>query len=180
MAKTFATAAKATIGSLLAGSMLLSAVPANAQRHNRHDDRIDAGDVIAGAVIVGGLAAILSAGNRDRYDDRYDDRYGGRYDGRYDRNGYGGDWRRYGSRQAVEQCVYAAEQRASRFGDADVRRVTQVDRIRGGYEVRGTIAVDERYGRYGRYDRRGYDDRGRFRCTVRYGQVQNLRLAGLG
>jgi hypothetical protein len=215
MARKFATSAKAAMGALLAGSMLMTAMPASAQyrgdrRH--HDDRIDAGDVIAGAIVIGGLAAILSSGNnRDRrYDDRgYDPRYdrdyrGGGYQGGYDpradrdyggydRNGYGGEWRRTGSRQAVEQCVYAAEQRAGYYGGrADVRQITDVQRVRGGYQVTGTLAVDDRYGRYDRYDRRGgydrgdrydrigYDDRGRFSCTVRYGQVQDVRVRGLG
>lgn len=212
MARAIATTAKAAVGSLLAGSMLMTAMPAAAQyRGYRDNDRIDAGDVIAGAVVIGGLAAILSAaGNRDRryhdrgYDPRYDrgyDRdYRGGYDPHYDRDyggyyrdGYGGQWRQFGSRQAVQQCVFAAEQRASYYGArADVRQITDIERVRGGYQVRGTIAVDDRYGRYDRYDRRagydrydhydrpGYDDRGRFSCTVRYGQIQNIRVNGLG
>lgn len=195
MAKMFATTAKAALGALLASSMLVTSAPAAAQRH-RGDDGISAGEVIAGAVVLGGLAAILSSGgNRDRYgtygrpyDPRYDRDYGG-----YDRDGYGGQWRQMGSREAVQQCVYAAEQRAGYYGGrADVTRITEVDRIRGGYEVRGQIAVDDRYGRYDRYDRRGgydrydrydrrgYDDRGSFRCTVRYGRVDNVRVSGLG
>lgn len=216
MASKFATTAKAAIGALLAGSMLMTAMPASAQsRHHRGHDRIDAGDVIAGAVVIGGLAAILSAsGNRDRrYDDRgydprydrgYDREYRGGYQGGYDprndrdyggyhRDGYGGQWRQYGARQAVQQCVAAAEQRANYYGGrADVRQITEVERVRGGYQIRGTIAVDDRYGRYDRYDRRagydrddrydrrGFDDQGRFNCTVRYGQIQNIRVNGLG
>lgn len=215
MASRFAGPAKVAFGTLLAATMLVTAVPASAQwRGHRDNDRIDAGDVIAGAVVIGGLAAILSAANnRDRrYDDRgYDPRYDRGYDPRHDRDyrgydpradrdyggyhrdGYGGEWRRYGARQAIQQCVFAAEQRASQFGDrADVRRITEVERIRGGYQVRGTVAVDDRYGRYDRYDRRqgygwddrydrrGWDDRGRFNCTVRYGQIQNIRVSGLG
>ncbi len=220
MARKFATTAKAAVGTLLASSMLMTAMPAAAQsRHRGGNDRIDAGDVIAGAVVIGGLAAILSASsNRDRrygdqnYDPRYDrgddrgyerdyrggyqDRYDPRTDrdyGGYNRDGYGGQWRQYGSRQAVQQCVAAAEQRASYNGArADVRQITEVERVRGGYQVRGTVAVDDRYGRYDRYDRRagydrgdrydrqGYDDQGRFSCTVRYGQIQNIRVNGLG
>lgn len=196
MATSFATSAKAAIGSLLAGSMLLTAVPAAAQQRHQRDHRggdgISAGEVIAGAVIIGGLAAILSGGSRggdyDRDGRGYDRDYGG-----YDRDGYGGDWRRNGSRVAVDRCVRAAEQRANTYGSrADVTRITQVERIRGGYQVRGQIAVDDARGRYDRYDRRagydrndrydraGYDDRGQFNCTVRYGEVQNVRIRGLG
>jgi hypothetical protein len=224
MARTFATTAKAAVGSLLAGSILMTAVPASAQhRGHRGNDRIDAGDVIAGAVVIGGLAAILSASNnRDRrygdrgYDPRYDRGYDPRHErgyerdyrggnqggydprtdrdyGGYDRDGYGRQWRQYGARQAVQQCVVAAEQRASYNGSrADVRQVTEVERVRGGYQVRGTVAVDDSYGRYDRYDqrggydrgdrydRRGYDDQGRFTCTVRYGQIRDIRVNGLG
>ena len=46
-------------------------------RRHRHRDRgIDAGDVIAGVAIIGGIAAIASAvGNRDRDRARYEPRY---------------------------------------------------------------------------------------------------------
>lgn len=198
MASRFAASAKAAIGTLLASTMLVTAVPASAQwRGHRDNDRIDAGDVIAGAVVIGGLAAILSAAsNRDRrygdYDRGYDPRYDRDYGG-YHRDGYGGEWRRHGARQAVQQCVLAAEQRAGYYGNrADVRQITDVERVRGGYQVRGIITVDDRYGRYDRYDRRqgygwddrydrrGYDDQGRFACTVRYGRIQNIRVNGIG
>jgi hypothetical protein len=205
MANILASKAKAAVGSLVAASILVGAVPANAQYRGHHRDRdgISAGEVIAGAVVIGGLVAILSAGSRDRgydrdrtdgrsYDPQYDSEYDRNYGG-YDRGGYGGQWRRTGSREAVERCINAAEQRASYYGNrADVTRITEVDRVRGGYEVRGRIAVDDQRGRYDRYDRRGgydrgdrydragYDDRGHFRCTVRYGQVQNVRVGGLG
>jgi hypothetical protein len=48
-----------------------SAVPAEARRWHRHHDDVDAGDVVAGAVIVGGIAAIanaISQGNREKQD----------------------------------------------------------------------------------------------------------------
>jgi len=73
---------KAAIGAATAGAMLMSAAPA-AARDRDDRDGISAGEVIAGAVVLGGLAAILSSGNNDRYG-RYDDRYRGRYnDARY-------------------------------------------------------------------------------------------------
>ena len=128
---------------------------------------VDAGDIIAGAIVIGGLAAILSSNARD----------GDERDGRGDDDA----WRRYGgSRRAIEQCVVAAEQRASRDGDrADVTRITDVNRTRGGYEVRGEIRTDDRYDRDGRYDRQGYTDYGQFRCSVRYGEVRRIRITGL-
>jgi hypothetical protein len=199
MANRLAKTAKAAIGSLLATSMLATAVPASAQYRDRHRDHdgISAGEIIAGAVIVGGLAAILSGGGRDRH---------GRYDGDYYRGGdWDYDWRRYGgSRRAIEQCVSAVERRG-RGDDIDVRRITDVQRIRDGYRVQGRVTVDYRDGRYDRwghdgrwdrddrwnrggrwdrddrygYGRQRYDDRGRFNCIVRYGRVRDVDFRGI-
>ncbi|WP_283418550.1 hypothetical protein [Sphingopyxis sp. Geo48] len=180
---------KAAIGAATAGAMLVSAAPAAAR--DRHDrDGISAGEVIAGAVVLGGLAAILSSSNndRDRYDryDRYDDRYG-RYDGRYDRGrydndpryGYGYDYNRYGnSRGAVSQCVNAVERGTSRYGRTDVTQVTSIDRKRDGYRVKGRVVVRDGYG--GRWGRGGSYDKGKFSCDVRYGRVVDVDYSGLG
>lgn len=208
MATMFAQSARAAMGSLLATSMLATAVPANAQyyggrHHGRHHDGIDAGDVIAGAIIIGGLAAILSGGGRSGRD-RADRGYDRRNDGYYDNY----DWDRYGgSREAIERCVHAVERRGGQRDDVDVRRITDIERIRGGYRVRGQVAVDYRGGyrgdwrdrdgygdRYGDRDgyardgynrgwdrdrRQSYDDRGRFSCTVRYGRVEDVNFRGI-
>ena len=88
-------------------SLLLTALPAEARGYygdyGRHRDRIDAGDVIAGALIIGGIAAIASAasGNRGW---RSNDRGYGYNDG-------------YASRDAVEQCVRAAKFRPIAMAD---------------------------------------------------------------
>lgn len=170
--------------------LVSAAVPAQA-----HDDRyrgrdgIDAGDVIAGALVIGGIAAIASAGSRqgwnhDHYDGRdHDNR-------RYDDGDYGYFQNGYGSRPAVDQCVRAAEREASRYGRARITDVTSIYRIRGGYEVRGRLVVEDRYyqgGDYDRWDRYGYRndryrndyDKGRFSCVTRFGSVENVRVAGL-
>jgi len=61
------TVSKALVGTVAAGAMAMtSATPALARDH---DDGIDAGDVIAGAVIIGGIAALAGAFDRD--DRRY-------------------------------------------------------------------------------------------------------------
>jgi hypothetical protein len=174
-------------------SMAIAASPANARYgHHRGHDGIDAGDVIAGALIIGGIAAIASAASNNRsygYNGSYRDR--GYYRDRYN-DGYDNGWYRngYGSRTAVDQCVRAAQREASRYGWARITDVTRIDRIRGGYEVRGRLVVEDRgYGRgWGRggYDRGYYYDRysdgydkGRFSCTTRYGGVEDVRLGGL-
>lgn len=192
MARKTLTLTKAAVGAATIGAMAL-ATPAVARDRGYDRDGISAGEVIAGAVILGGLAAILSDNDRDdrygRYDDRYgryDDRYG-RYDdrrgGRYDdpRYGYGYDYGRYGNaRQAVNQCVAAVEQRSGRWGRTDVTEIRNIDRTRTGYKVTGQVVVRDGYqGRWGR-GRGGYYDNGKFSCSVRYGRVDDIRFSGLG
>lgn len=186
-----------------AAATALASVPAEA-RHDRWrgHDGIDAGDVIAGALIIGGIAAIASAASNDRYDSGYGYRdrrygYGDRRYGYGDRgygyggyDGYGYYNNGYGSRVAVDQCVRAARAEAGRYGRARVTDVTGIDRIRGGYEVTGRLVVADRGYWRDRYDGwdRGYHydrygdgyDKGRFRCVARYGRVEWVRLGGLG
>lgn len=194
---------KTTLIAATAATIVAATAPAMARdRHNgRGNDGIDAGDVIAGALIIGGIAAVASAAsNNDRYDDRrYNDRRydNGRYDnGRYDDRGYNSDYgyyqNGYGSRTAVEQCVQAAQRDAGRYGRARITDVTSINRIRGGYEIKGRLVVaGNRWDRSGRgyngwdrygnnYDRYGNDyDKGKFSCVTRYGSVQDLRFSGL-
>jgi hypothetical protein len=172
---------KAAVGAATAGALMLGSAPAMAR--DRDGDGISAGEVIAGAVVLGGLAAILSSGDNDRYDrgGRYDDRYRDDYRGRYDndaRYGYGYDYGRYGnSRSAVNQCVNAVERGSRRYGNTDVTQVTSIDRKRDGYKVKGRVVVRDGYG--GRWGRGGYYDQGKFSCDVRYGRVQDIKFSGL-
>ncbi|KTE16003.1 hypothetical protein [Sphingopyxis sp. H115] len=162
---------KAAIGAATTAAMLMSAAPAAAR--DRYDrDGISAGEIIAGAVVIGGLAAILSSGDNDRYDDRYRGRYN---DARY---GYGYNYNRYGnSRSAVSQCVNAVERGSRRYGRTDVTEVTGIDRKRDGYRVKGRVVVRDGYG--GRWGRGGYYDNGKFNCEIRYGRVQRVKFSGL-
>jgi hypothetical protein len=185
MAKTLSTLTKAAVAAATTGAMLSAAPAATARDRDR--DGISAGEVIAGAVILGGLAAILSDNDRhdDRrygYDGRYDDRYGydrGYYDRGYDRRYHGYDYRRHGNaRQAVNQCVRDVEYRSGRWGRTDVTQIREIDRRRDGYVVKGNVVVRDGY--RGRYGRDGYYDRGRFSCFVRYGRVEDVRFSGLG
>lgn len=137
-----------------------AAAPAQAQYHDRYrnyDRGIDAGDVITGVAIIGGIAAIASALGRDgsRYGYGYRDRYRGGY------------------RDAVNSCGYEAE----RAGRGRVS-ITDVDRRGNGYRVRGVIDGSNQYDRYGRYDRYNrYDARVAFTCrTDGYGRIRDFDL----
>lgn len=181
---------KTGVATAVAGAMAVSSASPAAAR-DRHHDGIDAGDVIAGALIIGGIAAVAAAvdGKRDRH------YRGGRY---YDdRRGY----RRGGPRRAVKRCVRAAERDARRYGYnyADVTQIRDVERTRYGWRVKGRIEVngsrgyrsgrgygyrnDRRYrdgyhnAGYGRYNR-GYD-RGRFTCRIEDGRVNYVNFKNI-
>lgn len=172
---------KALLGTGAAAAALVStASPALA----RDRGGIDIGDIIAGAVVLGGIAAVAGAIGNNRgygYDYpsgsyRYNDRYG--YNDRYDRYGY--NYRIGNPRQAVEQCVRAAQRGA--YG-ARVTDIRDVDRKNYGYRVKGTVVVNERGGGWGRdynyrYSGRNYDQ-GRFTCDVQGNRVVGLDYSGL-
>lgn len=180
---------KALVGTVAAGAMAVStATPAFARDHN---NGIDAGTVIAGALVIGGIAAIAAAtSNNDR--DRY--RYGRDYP--YNRAGYGYGYR-MNPRQAVSLCVSAAERDASRYsyGRADVTDIRKVRENRRGYKVEGRIAVntngrhwrhgDANYGRGWNGDYRGWNsslrgyDSGKFKCQIRDGRVVDIDYSGI-
>lgn len=187
------TLSKALVGTAAAAAVAVSsATPAVARDHR---GGIDGGDIVAGALVIGGIAAIAAAAsnNNDRYS--YDGRgwNGDRYDNRYDnRYGYGGN-----PRSAIEQCVRTAERNASRYsyGRADVTDVRDVRQTRWGYEVKGRIAVnsngrdwrrgDSNYGRGWNNDYRGWDnslrgyDSGNFKCRVERGRVVDIDYSGI-
>lgn len=172
--------AKGGIATAVVGAMALAgATPAYAGDRNR--DKIDAGDVIAGALIIGGIAAIAGASKKDRY-----------------RDGYGYHENRYGhgkSQRAIDRCVAAVERDARRAGYrfAEVTEIRDVDRERRGWEVTGRLIVDgsrswgyrgaDRY-RVGYGDRSDYRrdrdfDSGRFKCEIFRGQVVDIRYKGI-
>ena len=171
------TLTKALVGTVAAGVVAMaSAAPAMARDYDRHDG-ISTGDVVAGALVLGGIAAVASAASHDNY--RVADyRYRG-----YDRFG--------DPRSAVEQCVYAAERSANRYsysGNAKVTDIRDIDRKATGYKVEGRIAVNTRnpyWNRGWNNDWRGWNNRyrgydaGKFTCQVRYGRVVDLRFSGI-
>jgi len=106
------------------------------RRYRRHRDRgIDAGDVIAGVVVVGALAALIGSANRSSRDrDRYEDRRV-RYDDRRDRG-----YESRGIEGAVDMCVDQVEYRDNR-----VENVDRADRSASGWTVSGTLSDGERW-----------------------------------
>lgn len=98
-------------------------VAAERHRHRRwrhRDNGIDADDVIAGAVIIGGIAALAGAFDNDRDERRGDYRY---------QPSYQSD----GLDRAAEMCVAEIER------DVRVASVDGVDRAAGGWRVNGSL-----------------------------------------
>ena len=175
-------ASKTACALAAAATLAMTATPAMARGwHGHHRDRgIDTGDVIAGVLIIGGIAAIASAAaksNRDkrereaRYPERrypsdddyrdyrdYRDRSGG-YGDRRDREPYpGSGWRSAGSMDgAVETCVGEVER-----ADRRVDTVDTVNREGDGWRVEGLVSKG-----------------GAFSCTVdRDGRVRRVTVDG--
>jgi len=117
--------------------------------HRRHRDGISGGDILAGILVIGGIAAIASAASKNdrnrRYEDRdyrndnsrYDDRRANpREDSRYDRGT--GDME-----SAINACSDAAERQAGR--DARVSAIESVVRDGEGWRIEGKLSnSDER------------------------------------
>ena len=114
-------------------------------RYRRHD-RVDAGDIIAGVLVLGGIAAVASAASRANRRDRsypYPQRYPDQRP-QYRTNARGIDG-------AVDMCVREIERNA-RVADVD-----SVERTANGWRVTGSMAsggfFDCSIGADGRIDR---------------------------
>lgn len=141
----------------------------NSEYHRRYRryrrNRIDGGDVLAGVLILGGIAAVASAASRSNERRRYEERR--RYDDRrYDDRRY--DDRRSNPRRsnatgldsAVSQCITEIEQ------DARVETVDGASRVSSGWIVSGTL-----------YNGTGFsceiDNNGRI-STIDYGGISGV------
>lgn len=165
------------IGPVLAATaaLAMTASPVMARdwyggRHWHKRDRIDTGDVLAGVLVIGGIAAIASAASsaskakRDG-EYRYPETRGGS-DYRDDNRGYGDrrdDGPAPGARSgealsgAVDSCVGEIER-----GDRRVDSVDTVSRTMDGYRVEGRVG----------------NGRG-FACTVDgAGQIRSVSIDG--
>lgn len=159
---------KGLVGTVAVGAMAAStATPAMAR-----DGGVDPGTVIAGALVVGGIAALAAAASNEP------DRYAYGHPRGRDRR-YGRGFRGLSSRDAVDRCVAAATRTAGRYsGRARVTDIGNVDRKDYGYKVKGRIVVEDRRG--GRWDRRRGVDNGKFTCKVDYrGGLRDLDFSGI-
>lgn len=124
------------------------------RRYRRHRDGIDGGDILAGALIIGGIAAIASAASNESRRQRDRDRY---EDSRYR------DDRRTSASEinsVADQCSYAAEERAGYGARTD--RIDTVARDGAGWRVEGSVSSD-----------RGYEN---FYCGVTDGRIDYIQL----
>ena len=133
--------------------------------HRRHRNGISGGDVLAGILVIGGIAAIASAASKNNGDQRYDDRDyrsdNSRYDdrradprteSRYDRGAGDID-------SAINACTDAAERKAGR--DARVTAIESVVRDGDGWRVEGLLSNS---------------DEGTFLCGARDGRVDFVQI----
>ena len=149
-----------SVTALVATTMLATSVtPAMAQvytgggygyhdydRGRHHNRGVSAGDVIAGLAIIGIIAAIAGAASKSNNRNR----------------GYNGNIN--SEDQAADACASRVEQR---YGNsARVRGIDDVQRTNEGYYVRGTVDTNDR-------DNQGTQ---RFTCSIRYGQVDDVRI----
>lgn len=102
----------------------------NAERHRRHRrNRVDAGDIIAGVLILGGIAAVADAASRNsRNDRRYRNQAPNYRQPTNSRSGGG-----QGIDRAVDMCMREIER------DVRVESVDNVVRNGEGWSVAGTL-----------------------------------------
>lgn len=185
-----------TGGIAVAALLAVSAAPVSARghwdgprsRHHHHHDRgPSAGAVIGTIAAVGLLAAIASAASRKkdeaadrRYDDapsypdeRYDERHDDapHYDGRAGGSRYDpGREDAAGQDAAVDACVVAARDEASRGGDyAEILGVTGVGRLGNGWDVSGRVEQRQSYRAADGWTRN-------FRCAFQNGRISAVSL----
>jgi len=159
----------------------LGTVPAEAQWHgprHRGHDHVDGGDVLLGALLAGGLFAILSSGKHKTpapepigaADDQPPPPVVSGGDG----NGDGGvpPRARTDEEAAVDACVASAESEGRRYARVSkIDKVTIVDAVASDWIVRGTLALRDDY-------RAPVTDRRAFTCRVGEKGVEQVTIDG--
>lgn len=108
-------------------------------RYRGHRHRVDAGDVLAGVLIIGGIAAIANAASNSERDRRYRERDVRYRDYRDDRPVTRRSNSGRGIDGAVDRCLAEIER------DVRVESVDSVDRTGEGWRVTGTIFNGDRF-----------------------------------
>ncbi|MFN3516146.1 MAG: hypothetical protein ACK4YM_03185 [Novosphingobium sp.] len=148
---------------LSAAALSLVATPAMARPHwgwggYHHRDRVDAGDIIAGILIIGGIAAIASAASNDKKRNRYErrDRYD-RYERDYAREDNRPQWQdSTGVNGAINRCLGEV----TRGGAGQNAEIDAVNRDGDGWKVEGR------------------SEAGEFSCIIdRAGRIRNIQIA---
>lgn len=125
-------------------------------RH-RHNGGIDGGDLLAGVLVLGGIAAIASAigksGDEQRERTSGSDYPERPYDYRGDEQGAGNDWR--GDSSGQDRYAAARQDRAVKACSAEASRSGQVDEI---------FEVEQADGEW--HVRGDFQDGGEFTCTI--------------
>lgn len=134
-------------------------------RHRRHDDGLNAGEVIGIAALLGAVVIIASAASKDAKarragtDDGYNPNYG---DTATDARS---------EDAAITACAQAARDKASRErGYAEVTEIAPARRSADGWDMDGRVEQRASY-------RDGMGQSRRFSCSVRAGRVSALVLS---
>lgn len=149
------------------------------RRHHR--DRFDLGDAVVGAIVAGGLIAVLSGASKKQRDVETDRPLESGWEPRGDWDQRSNDWawadrdwpnRTNEERAAVAACAREAEDLGGRYErEARVREIGDVDRKGGEYRVQGQL--DVRSARGGDDDARSTDS---FVCYVRNDRITDFRF----
>ena len=123
-------------------------------RHYRHDRGVDAGDVLAGVLIIGGIAAIASAASKNNDNDRYRDRADYPDDRR--------DTYRYDNDRGIDRAVTICADEIER--DVRIGNIDAVNRTARGWQVTGSLYNGDGFtcsiGQDGRIEAIDYGNRG--------------------
>jgi len=111
-------------------------------RGYRHRRGPDAGDIIAGVLVLGGIAAIASAASKNARERQYRDRYPNRAD--YDRDYPRYDERRNDDRRGIQGAVDICADAIERGRDR-VDTVDEAVRDGGGWRVRGELSSGDAF-----------------------------------
>jgi hypothetical protein len=167
----------AAVAALVA--MALTSVPAQAERHGpRHrggSDRIDGGDVLLGAVLAGGLFAILSGVGKKKSpspeDVAVEDVAPTPVIGPEEGNRTV-SIARSDEEAAVDACVSSAESEGRRYARiAKIDKVTIIDAVASDWIVRGSLGLRDDY-------RAPASDHRDFTCRVGERGVEQVTIEG--